>query len=74
MEDALLSLAVQALPILGVVFQVLGAIVVLVAVVIKLTPSKADDQALEAIKGIPLVGGIIAALVGRSPVQEKKTE
>lgn len=71
MEAGLLDLLVGVAPVLEHVFAALGLILVVVGVVIKATPSKADDAALESIKKIPLIGGIIAALVGKAPVQEK---
>lgn len=71
MESGVLDLLEKAVPVLHYVFEALGLIAVVIMVVIKATPSKADDAVLESIKSIPIVGGLLAALVGKAPVQEK---
>lgn len=58
-------------PVVVLVLMALGALVVGVMAVIKLTPSKADDEALEKIKAVPVIGALLAWLVGKAPVQEK---
>lgn len=50
--------------------MVLGVVLLAVMAVIKITPSKADDAALEAIKKVPLVGALLAWLVGKAPKQD----
>lgn len=69
--EAMLDMAVAALPILKTVFSAIGLILVIIGVVIKITPSTADDEKLAAIKQVPLLGGLLAYLVGKSPVAEK---
>lgn len=66
---ALIPLAVR--PLVVLVLMALGALLVAVMAVIKLTPSKADDAALEKIRSVPVVGALLAWLVGKAPVQEK---
>jgi hypothetical protein len=71
MEQALLDMLVQAIPAVSTVLQVLGGLVVIATAVVKLTPSKDDDEKLAKVMAIPLVGGIIAALAVRAPIQPK---
>lgn len=68
--DLILADLLGKYPVLAGVFAGLGAVLVLAGLVIKLTPSKADDAALEHIKAIPIVGGLMAWLVGKSPIKE----
>lgn len=71
MELALLNSLVAAVPGLATVLMVLGALVVIGAAVVAATPSKADDEAWEKIKSVPLIGGLISALTNFSPFQKK---
>ena len=58
---------------LKIVIECVGGAAVVAVVVIKLTPSKADDEFLENLKAkVPLLGGLLAYLVGKAPIQEKK--
>lgn len=68
--DLILAELLAKFPVLAGVFAAVGALIVLAGIVIKLTPSKADDEALAHIKAIPLVGGLLAWLVGKSPIKE----
>lgn len=74
--DAVFELVLGLIPeparaVVVLVLMALGIAILGVAAVIKVTPSKADDAALESIKMIPLLGSLLAWLVGKAPLQEK---
>jgi hypothetical protein len=69
MEEALLQMAAQALPVLAGVFSLLGLILVVAVAVIRFTPSKKDDEFLEKLQAVPILGGLLAALMKRAPVK-----
>lgn len=66
---ALIPLSIR--PVVVLVLMALGTLLVGVMAVIKFTPSKADDEALEKIRSVPVIGALLAWLVGKAPVQEK---
>lgn len=68
---ALLQMLVGAVPAVLIVLQILGALLVIGQVVVVLTPTKADDQAWDKIKAVPLLGSLISALVEFAPLQKK---
>lgn len=57
-------------PILTIVLAVLGSLVVVAQIVVALTPSQADDQALEKVKAGPL-GKVFAVLEKFAPYKKK---
>lgn len=69
MWDYLGGLLVSALPFAQYILMGLGALCVVVMAVIKITPSKHDDEMLESVKKIPLVGDLLAYLIGKSPIK-----
>ena len=58
-------------PAVPVVLSVLGSLIVIAQVVVVLTPSKADDEAWDKIKGLPIIGVIISKLADLAPIQKK---
>jgi len=68
---ALLGMLVGAVPAVLIVLQILGALLVVGQCVVVMTPTKADDEAWDKIKGIPLLGSILSALVEFAPLQKK---
>lgn len=50
---------------------ILGMLVVIGSAVVAMTPSKADDEAWDKIKNIPVLGSILSALANFSPIQKK---
>ena len=69
--EAILMLVVGKFPIAAALAMVLGTLVVLAQVIIPLTPSKADDHAWEKLKGVPVLGSLLAALVKFAVIQKK---
>ncbi len=57
-------------PIVGIVLMVLGALLIVAQAIVIATPSKADDEKLEKMKQIPVVGKIFAILLSFAPVQK----
>lgn len=49
----------------------LGLLCVVVMAFIKFSPSKHDDEMLASVKAIPVIGALLAWLVGKAPVQDK---
>jgi hypothetical protein len=59
-------------PIVGLVLSGLGILVVVGLAVVALTPSKADDEAVEKVEAkYPLVGQVLKVLASFSPIQKK---
>ena len=54
-----------------VIFAALGGLYVLASVVVALTPSKKDDEALQKLKNIPVLGSVLSALETLSPIKRK---
>jgi len=70
MIEQLLMELVTAYPAISLPFAVIGGIVVLAQVIILITPSKKDDEALEKVmQGIP--GRILSAFTAFAPIQVK---
>jgi len=69
--SVILALLVDKFPIAGLVLGGLGALVVLGAAVVALTPSKSDDAAYEKVMGIPILGPILKAIAAFSPIAKK---
>lgn len=70
-EAGLLEMLAKLHPIVPVVFAILGMLVVVGQTVVWMTPSKADDEAWEKIKKVPVLGNIISALANFAPLQKK---
>jgi hypothetical protein len=58
-------------PVVVLILQILGILVIAGQAVVVLTPSKADDEAWEKIKGIPVLGALVSALSNFAPIQRK---
>lgn len=72
MEEQLLAYVIGLVGEWGVLgASALGSLIVLAQVVVPLTPSTADDEAWEKVKTIPVLGGLIKALVKLAPIQKK---
>lgn len=69
MEEALLQMAAQVLPVLTSVFAAIGLILVIALGMIRLTPTKKDDEVLDKVRSVPILGGLIAALMKRAPIK-----
>lgn len=69
--SALLAMLAGLNPIILMVFSILGVLVVAGQAIVLLTPSKADDEAWEKIKQVPVLGSLISALANFAPIQKK---
>lgn len=75
--DALWGMLLGLVPAGGVlevvklVLAALGALMVLGVVVVKLTPGKADDEAVAKALEMPVVGSLLKFLIGFSPIKPK---
>jgi len=52
-------------------FMWLGAIVVFLRSAVKMTPTGKDDKVLAMLDGIPLLGGFLAGIASKAPIQKK---
>lgn len=73
MEIFILSI-IKDYPVVGVVFAVLGLLVVLAQVIVVLTPSKKDDLILENAQKHPIIGKMFKLFVSFAPIQKKEGE
>lgn len=75
--DALWGMLLGLVPAGGVldvvkyVLMGLGSLMVLGVAVVKLTPSKSDDEAVSKVMEMPVVGSLLKFLVGFSPIKNK---
>lgn len=67
----LINALVAKVPVLGMVLMALGALVVLGQVIVALTPSQADDEAVAKVFAIPVLGAILKAIASFAPIQKK---
>jgi hypothetical protein len=68
---AMAQFLVLKFPVLGMVFALLGLLVVAGQALVLITPSTADDAAWEKIKAMPVIGQIISAVIAFAPIQKK---
>jgi hypothetical protein len=71
MEEAILVFIEGLHKVVPTVLTWVGLAASVFVAIAALTPWKGDDKALEEIKKIPLLGGLWAALLGRSPFNKK---
>lgn len=71
MELSFIQMLAGLHPVVPVVLSILGILVVVGQVVVVMTPSKKDDEALEKAHGIPVLGGVLKAIAAFAPVQKK---
>jgi|GEM_PF-4418242 len=69
--DALWGLLMGLHGVIPAVVGWVGLILSAAVAVIQLTPTKVDDKALTDIKAIPVVGSLLAFLIGKSPLKLK---
>lgn len=62
---------VAKVPVLGLVLSALGALVVVGQVVVVLTPSQSDDEAVAKVFQVPVLGSLLKALAAFAPIQKK---
>lgn len=58
--------------ILFVILQCLGALVVVAAAYVQLTPSPKDNELLAKIEAMPVIGAILKTVIRFSPIERKK--
>lgn len=71
MEEAVVVFIEGLHKVVPVVLEWLGLILSVVIAVTALTPWKGDNKALDEVKKLPFVGGLWAAILGRSPFNKK---
>jgi hypothetical protein len=59
-------------PVAAYILMALGSLLVIVSSVVALTPSKKDDEFLEKVHGIPVLGQLVLALRKFSVIEKKK--
>lgn len=64
----------QLHPIVNLVLNILGTLVVLATVYVKLTPNKEDDAWFKKLESLPVVGPIIHTIMNFSYVQRKDSK
>lgn len=69
-EEIVVALALK-FPVVGLVLAALGLLVVVGQVVVVLTPTKKDDEAVARWQAIPILGQILAILAKFAPIQKK---
>lgn len=69
--DQILNFLVGKWPVVGIVLQVLGGLVVAGYIYVKMSASKSDDALVLKLEGMPVVGSLLKALIAFSPVQRK---
>lgn len=70
-EAELLAMLVGAVPKARIALEVLGGLVVIGQVVVVMTPSKKDDEAMAKAFQVPILGGILKAVCAFAPIQKK---
>lgn len=58
-------------PVVGYVLMGLGALVVVAASYVKMTPNKDDDALFAKLENTPILGAVLKALVALSPIKRK---
>ncbi len=74
MEEQVLAIVnklVGLSPVVALIFGILGTLVVVAQIVVGLTPSKADDDAWDKIKKIPVLGYLLSILTNFAVIQKK---
>jgi len=69
--DAIAAMLIGKFPVVALVLQGMGALVVIGMMVVALTPNKEDDAMLEDMKKKGIVGKLLEFLAKWSPVQKK---
>jgi hypothetical protein len=69
-EEFLTSL-VEKFPVAGLILTILGILVVVAEIIVVLTPSQKDDAAWAKIKGVPVLGQLLAFLASMAPIRKK---
>lgn len=70
--DSVLEMLAGLSPHIETGLKWLGLLASVAVGVVWLTPTKVDDKALGDMKKIPVLGGLIAAILGRSPLEKRK--
>lgn len=71
MEAQIIAYLASVVPYGPTILMVLGFLVVVGMAVVALTPSVKDDEYVEKLKSLPIIGNIILALAAFSPIQKK---
>lgn len=69
--NSIIMMLAAKFPWVLLVASALGALVVVGAAVVALTPSKSDDEKYAALMEKPIIGPILKALASFSPIQKK---
>lgn len=70
--NAIVNFLIGKWPVVGVILQVLGALVVVGYTYVKISPSPKDNELILKLEGIPIVGQILKVLISFSPIQRKQ--
>jgi len=68
---SLLKEVADKFPIVALVLGVLGCLVIVAQAVVIMTPSKKDDEMLDAVQKSSIGGLLLKALVAFAPIQKK---
>lgn len=70
--QGLVSALVAKFPAVSLILGVLGTLLVVAQVVVVLTPTKKDDEALAKAEGIPVLGSLLVLLKSFALLQKKE--